>query len=122
MNDIKQRHVINKLDTPILWDELRKSITKLTNGKSPVLNSVPLDMFNALNVANIVTVHIFFMSYWEGTVDFAKFHEGQVVPVPKISDLGDPNKWRGVTLMDLGLNICSIILCTILFRTIKNMA
>ena len=42
------------------------------------------------------------------------------MPVPKNGDLSDPNKWRGVTLMDLGSKIFSSILCTRSFVTIRK--
>ena len=41
-----------------------------------------------------------------------------MVPVPKSGNLSDPNKWQGVTLMDLGSKIFSSIMCTHLFRII----
>ena len=43
-----------------------------------------------------------------------------MVLVPKIGNLSDPNKERGVTLMDLGLKIFSSILCTRLFKIIEE--
>ena len=43
-----------------------------------------------------------------------------MVPVPKSGDLSDPNKWRGVTLMDIGSKIFSSILCTRLFVIIRK--
>ena len=52
--------------------------------------------------------------------NFAECHEGQLVPVPKSGDLFDPNKWRRVTLMDIGSKKISSILCTRLFNGIKK--
>ena len=45
---------------------------------------------------------------------------GQLVPVPKSGDLSDPNKWRGVNLMDIGSKIFSSLLCKRLFIIIKK--
>ena len=42
------------------------------------------------------------------------------MPVPKSGDLNDPNKWRGVTLMDIGSKIFSSIVCTRLFKIIDK--
>ena len=41
------------------------------------------------------------------------------MPVPKSGNLSDPNKWRGVTLMDIGSKTFSSILCTRLFKIIE---
>ena len=62
----------------------------------------------------------FFNSYWLEETDFTEWHIGQLVPFLKIGDLSDPNKWRGVTLMDIGSKIFSSILCTRLFKIIRK--
>ena len=45
---IKQREVMDKLDQPISWYEIKKSTTKLVNDKSPGLNDVPTNAFRYL--------------------------------------------------------------------------
>ena len=109
-----------ELDTPISWNELQTAVTKLSNGKSPGLNEVPPDAFKALDDDNLHIILSFFNAYWNDETDFAKWHEGQVVPVPKSGDLSDPNKWRGVTLMDMGSKLFSSILCSRLFHIINK--
>ena len=64
----------------------------------------------------------FILEFWNDNLDFEEWHEGEVVPVPKSGDLSDPNKWRGVNMMDIGSKIFSSLLCKILFSIIKNMA
>ena len=93
---------------------------KLANGKSPGRNDVPPDAFKALDDANLLTLFDLFNSYWNEEIDFSEWHEGLVVPVPKSGDLSDPNKWSGVTLMDLGSKIFSSILCMWLFVIIRK--
>ena len=105
LRGILQRLLIPELDRPISWAEIKKAVRKLANGKSPGLNDVPPDAFKALDDANLLTLLDFFNSYWNEETDFSEWHEGQMVPVPKSGDLSDPNKWRGVTLMDLGSKI-----------------
>ena len=53
----------------------------------------------------------FITEFWEDKFDFEEWHEGQVVPVPKSGDLSDPNKWRGVNLMDIGAKVFSSLIC-----------
>ncbi len=38
---------------------------------------------------------------FDGTRDYDGWHKSQCVPVSKKGDLADPNKWRGVMLMDV---------------------
>ena len=42
------------------------------------------------------------------------------MPVPKIGDLSDPNKWRRVTLMDIGSKVFSSIMCARRFQVINK--
>ena len=84
---------------------------KLANNKSPDLNNVPPGAFKALSNQNLGILLKEFNSYWRNKIDFTELHKGQVVPVPKSGDFSNPNKWRGVTLMDMGSNIFSNILC-----------
>ena len=80
---------------------------------------MPPDAFKALTEKNLATLLDHLNSYWNEEVDFEEWHEGQVVPVPKSGNLSDPNKWRSVTLMDLGSKIFSSIMCTRLFKIIE---
>ena len=96
------------------------AIAKLNNGKSPGLNDVPPDVSKSLTEKNLATLLDLLNKFWHDEVDFAEWHEGRVVPVPKSGNLSDPNKWRGVTLMDIGLKIFSSILCTRLFKIIEK--
>lgn len=115
---ILQRAEIIELDSVITWGELKQAVAKLKNGKSPGLNDVPPDAFKSLTSGNLATLLDHLNSFWNEEVDFEEWHEGQVVPVPKSGNLSDPNKWRGVTLMDLGSKIFSSIMCTRLFKII----
>ena len=120
LNDIPTRNTVEGINESIKWEELKFAVRKLANGKSPGLNDVPPDAFKALSNQNLDILHTFFNAYWRGETDFTEWHEGQVVPVPKSGDFSDPNKWHGVTLMDMGSKIFSSILCTRLFKIIDK--
>ena len=94
--------------------------SKSANGKSPGLNEVPLNAFKALSEQNLTLLLDFLNAFWNEETDFDQWHERQVIPVPKNGDLSNPNKWRGVTLMDLESKIFSSILCTQLFHIITE--
>ena len=111
---------MNELNNPISWAELKTAIAKLANDKALGINKVPPNAFKSLNNSNLAHLLTFFNQYWEGDVDFAEWHEGQLVPVPKIGDLSDPNTWRGVILMNIRSKVFSSILCARLFQVIKK--
>ena len=92
----------------------------MTNDKSPGLNGVPPNSFKSISEENLRHHFNFITKFWEDKVDFEEWHEGQVVPVSKSGDLSDPNKWRGVNLMDIGSKVFSSLICKILFKIIKK--
>ena len=91
----------------------------MTNDKAPGLNRVPPNAFEAFNDDKLIPLLDFFNKYWLEGNDFDEGHESQIVPVPKIEDVSDTNKWRGVTLMDIGVKIFRSILCGRVFKIIK---
>ena len=93
----------------------------LTNYKAPGLSGVPPNAFKAISPENLKVHFNFILEFWNDRMDFEEWHEGQVLPVTKSGELSDPDKWKGVNLIDIGGNIFSILLCKILFSIIKNM-
>ena len=120
LQEILQLTSMLEINTLISWEELKQAVTKLSNRKPPGLNDAPPDTFKALDNQNLLTLLDFFNSYWLEETDSEKWHEGQLVPVPKSGDIGDPNKCRGVTLMNIGSKIFISILCTRLLKLIKK--
>ena len=96
---------MTELNAEITWEELRRAIAKLNNGKSPGLNDVPPDAFNSLIEKNLATLLDHLNTFWNDEVEFTEWNEVRVVTVTKSGNLSDPNKWRGFTLMNLGSNI-----------------
>ena len=107
---VKQRQIIWALNDPISWEEFDRAVNKLKNGKAAGLNGVPPEAYKAMNsdVRQKVFQHV--RKFWSGEADYEGWHSSQCVPVPKRGDLSDPNKWRGVMLMD----VCSKIFSTIM--------
>ena len=111
---------MDELDQPISWDKIKKATTKLANDKSLGINSVPTNAFKALNDTKLSWILLFYNQFWHSRADFDKWHEGQVVSVPKKGDTTDPEKWRGVTLMEIGNNIYISIIRVRLFKIISK--
>ena len=76
LSAILQRADLLELDDAITWDELRRAVAKLKNGKSPGLNDVPPDAFKALTEKNLATLLDHLNSYLNEEVDFEEWHEG----------------------------------------------
>ncbi|KAL7531695.1 hypothetical protein ACHAWF_003870, partial [Thalassiosira exigua] len=60
-----------------------------------------------MNKINLQKVFDFITDFWEEEADYEEWHEGQGVPVPKIPDPENPNKYRIVNLMDGIPNLAS---------------
>ena len=98
------------LDSNITWKEFMAAVMGLKNDKSPGANTIPAEAFKAMDEENLRQVYNFIVDFWEGDADYDEWHEGLGVPVPKIKDPEDPNKYRIVNLMDVCSKIFSRIL------------
>ena len=120
INGIHLREAMQELDLPPEWAEFTIAVVVLTNNKAPGLNGVPPNSFKAMTEENLLHLFDFILEFWEDRLDFVEWHEGQVVLVPKIGDLSDPNKWRGVNLMDIGARVFNSMMFKRLFKVIKS--
>ena len=98
---LKQKPCMTSIDNPITFSEVKKAINKLKKGKSPGLNGIPPEALKAMYNSSRRMVHRHVCEFFEGTVDHEGWHRSQCIPVPKKGDLSDPNKWRGIMLMDM---------------------
>ena len=107
---VRQRQIIWDLNDPISWDEFDQTVNKLKNGKAAGLNGILSEAFKAMNGDVRQKVYQYICKFWSGEADYKGWHKCKCVPVPKKGDLSDPNKWRGVMLMD----VCSKIFSSIM--------
>ena len=107
---IPQQEQLMEIDHPIMFSEVDKAINKLKPGKAPGLNGIPPEAYKAFGKKMRMRIHHYVGQFFDGTRDYDGWHKSQCVPVPKKGDLADPNKWRGVMLMD----ICSKIFSSVM--------
>ncbi len=105
-----------EIDHPITFAEVDKAINKLKLGKAPGLNGIPSEAYKAMGKAMRLQIHRYVGRFFDGTMDYKGWHRSQCVPVPKKGDLADPNKWRGVMLMDVFSKIFSSVMNDRAFR------
>jgi hypothetical protein len=110
LHKIPQRDVLLSIDSPITFNEVTKAINKLNAGKAPGLNEIPPDTLKAMGTEMRHRIHRYVADFFEGNVDHEGWHRSQCVPVPKKGDLLDPNKWRGVMLMDVSSKVFSSVM------------
>ena len=119
INENQLKDALTELDLPTDWEELLITVTEITNDKATGLNNAPPNAFKAMTPENLLHLFDFTIEFWEDRLDFTEWHEEQVVPVPKSGDLPNPNKWRGVNLMDIGAKVFRSMMFKILFKRIK---
>lgn len=106
--------------TPITWKEFTKAINGLKNNKSPGTNKVPAEAFKAMNNRNCSLLYNFINNFWNSKCNFDEWHTGRGIPVPKTTHPSNPNQYRIVNLMDVGLKIFSRILTTRLYSLLEK--
>ena len=95
------------------------AVAEITNDKAPGLNKVPPNAFKKISETNIIHHFNFILEFWEDILDYVELNEVQVIPVTKSGDLSDPNKCRGVNLMDIGEKVFSSMMRERLFKMIN---
>jgi hypothetical protein len=120
LNLIKQKPRLDAIDMPITFREIKAAINKLKKGKSPGLNGIPPEALKAMNDTPQGIVHKHVSDFFEGKVDHEGWHKSQCIPVPKKGDLSDPNKWRGIMLMDMCSKVFSLVLNTCAFLLLEK--
>ncbi len=79
----------------------------------------PPEAFKAMSSANSQHVFEYVNQFFMGEAGYKQWHHSQCVPVPKRGDLSNPNKWRGIVLMD----VCSKIFSSVMnVRAFKLLA
>ncbi len=119
-NRIPQWRTLWELDDPITWTEFTKAVNKLKNAKAPGLTGVLPEAFKAMSAGNLRHVYNHCNDFFLRIADIEQWHRSQCVPVPKSGDLSDPNKWRGVMLMDVCSKIFSSVMNGRAFCLLNN--
>ena len=117
---IPQKPCLTNIDTPITFHKVKRVITKLKKGKAPGLNVIPPEALKAMDNRYQQIVHKHISDFFEGKTDHEAWKRSQCVPVPKKGDLSDPNKWRGVMLMDICSKVFSSIMTTRAFKLLDK--
>ena len=76
--------------------------------------------FKTLDDTNLFWLLLFYNWFWHSQSDFDEWHEGSVFTVSKKGDTSNSNKWREVTLMDIGNKIYISIIYGKIFKIIRK--
>jgi hypothetical protein len=68
------------------------------------------EAFKAMNNANLLYIHQHVNDFFVGITDMNNGIKVSVYQSQKTGDLSDPNKWRGIMLMDVGSKIFSSVM------------
>ena len=117
---ITQKPCLTDIDTPITFREVKCAINKLKKGKSPGLNGIPPKALKAMDNAPKQTVHKYVLDFFEGKTDHEAWRKSQCVPVLKKDNLSDPNRWRGIMLMDMCSKVFSSIMTVRAFKLLDK--
>ena len=117
---IPQKPCLSAIDTPITFREVKRAINKLKKGKAPGLNGIPPEALKAMDDTSRRIIHKHVSDFFEGKMDHEEWRTSQCVPVPKKGDLSDPNKWRGIMLMDVCSKVFSSIMTARAFQLLDK--
>jgi hypothetical protein len=117
---VKQREEFTELGEQITWKEFLKAVSNLQNDKAPGMICIPPNAFKCLDGKHKQTVFQYINNFGDKKADYWEWHQGLEILLPKKGNLSDPNKWRGINLMDLCSKIFSCILNNHLYRLLQR--
>jgi hypothetical protein len=112
LNLIQQREVMEWLDCTPSVEEMEASLKKMSSGKAAGDNGIIAEFLKAMAEVDGTRkiLHDIVIQFWQGEDVPLDWLVGRLKILPKKGDLSDPNKWRGIMLLDImGKLVCSII-------------
>ena len=112
LNDIQQRPVCTDISGPPTEAELTKAVNAAQRRKAAGKNGIVAEYLKAIchDPTMAKVLHDVVVAYWTGQEKYPQFQTGKLLLLPKKGDLSDPNKWRGITLLDVTAKIVCAIL------------
>ena len=101
LKQVAKRTVMHFLDGDITFGELKKAVTNLKTHKALGLNKVPREAFKWMDEECLQHVLKYLNDFLNQQAGFKSWHRSQLICVPKSGNLSDPNKWRGIMLLDV---------------------
>jgi exonuclease III len=105
------------LNNPLSWTELQGAVFSMGNWKAAGDDELPAEFYKAIaydelgeKPASKALLHLLQIIFEEGVPDCWK--TASVVPIPKKGDMLDPNNYRPIALINVGLKL----LCKVLER------
>ena len=101
---------IEELDKEISLDEIKKVIMSLKRGKSPGFDGIVSDFF--IDAEDFIAPYLLqvYNQIFNNAIYPESWTQGLIVPIHKKGDKGDPNNYRGITLISTVAKIFSLIL------------
>jgi len=107
LDDITQREIRHDIGGPLTPTEFDAALRSLANNKAPGLNGLTIEAIKALDTPNRSVLFNIVDRFFEGEIDIAEWHWGNLRTLPKKGDLSNPNNWRGINLLDVTSKIVS---------------
>jgi len=115
-----RKHKTWNINQEISREEIQKAILSIPNFKASVPDGIPLEFYKAIvykdnpkNNSNYGYnfLHLLFNKIWDG--DFlASWNNASIVSIPKKGDLSECNNYRGISLINNGIKIISMIVAS----------
>ena len=109
---------IYELSDPPTYAEFNSAIFKMKNNKASGVDKLAIEAIKALPPWLRINTHRFIVEFWKGK-DIEQLHQNILACVPKNGDLSDPNRWRGICLVELVYKILATIMNSRLHRILK---
>ena len=110
-SDFENQNIdVEELDRPIFLSEIRYAISTLKRGKSPGFDGLLSNFF--IDAKDFIASFLLKMYtvIFESAMYPESWTKGLIVPIHRKGDKGDPNNYRGITLISTFAKIFSLVL------------
>ena len=116
LEDVEQRKLSDEIekamDAPPTEKEVSRAIFNMKNRKAGGDDGIPAEYYKTTwgDESGKNEIMFFIHSYWQSGVCYDEWRVGRLKLLPKKGDLSDPNKWRGIMLLNVASKIISSVI------------
>jgi len=119
LDEVRQRTIREDMAETPNEEEIAKALKRAKDGKAAGDSGVPVGMVKALLCSDAIFSRFVdcVVEFWNTETCPDEWLVGVLKLIPKKGDLGDPNNWRGIMLLE----VCSKVVGTIISERIQAM-
>ena len=109
---VEQRPINYDLNKPPSEEEVLVALTRMSNRKAAGDDNIPPEYYKSLARCEkgLELLMECLLDFWSSGISPSEWRIGRLKILPKKGDLSDPNKWRGIMLLNVACKLISSVI------------